>query len=177
MIYLNLFITFFKISIFSFGGGMAMLPLIQEELLINKWMSEAQFLDIVVISQITPGAIVVNCATFVGNKVAGLGGAFAATLGVATPSIILIYSLFTIITKLKDNFYKNIFFYAIKPVSVALILYAGYLIAKAALVTADLNPNFPSIIIMAIAFFIREKYKLNPIILVVCSGLLGIFIF
>lgn len=177
MIYLKLFITFFKISLFSFGGGLAMLPLIKQELLFNHWMSEAQFLDIVVISQMTPGAIVVNCATFVGNKVAGLGGAFSATLGVAMPSIIIIYSLFNVLTKLKDNFYKNVFFYAIKPVTVALILYAGYIIAKSTLITTGITPNYSAVAIMGTVFFIKEKFNVHPILLVICSGLIGILIY
>jgi len=91
-IYLTLFWTFFKIGLFTFGGGYAMIPLIQTEISERKkWMAPEEILDIVVIAESTPGPISVNAATFVGYRVAGVMGAFFATLGLAIPSLVIIY--------------------------------------------------------------------------------------
>ncbi len=89
MIYTQLFLTFFKIGLFSFGGGgYAMLPLIQQEMVANSnWLTLSEFIDLVAISQVTPGPIAINAATFVGYKMAGVFGSVAATSGVVTPSL------------------------------------------------------------------------------------------
>ena len=97
MIYLQLFISFLQIGMFSFGGGYAALPLIQGQVVTgHKWLTMAEFTDLITISQMTPGPIAVNSATFVGTKIAGVPGAFAATLGCILPSCVIV----TLIAKL-----------------------------------------------------------------------------
>lgn len=91
MIYFKLFLTFFKIGAFTFGGGYAMLPLVRNAVILeNDWISNEEFVDILAVSEMTPGPVSINCATFVGERTAGIFGALAATLGVVTPSVIVI---------------------------------------------------------------------------------------
>ena len=104
MIYLILFLTFFKIGLVSFGGGYAMLPIIQKEIIENhKWISEEDMLDIVAIAESTPGPISVNTATFVGYKVAGVLGSIFATIGLAIPSLVIIFVISFFYQKFIDN--------------------------------------------------------------------------
>ena len=91
MLYLQLFLSFFKIGLFGFGGGLAILSLIQHEVEAHAWMSQQEFVDIVAISQVTPGPIGINCATYVGYKMAGMSGAVLATLGIVLPSFAILY--------------------------------------------------------------------------------------
>ena len=92
MIYLQLFLSYLKIGFFGFGGGYAMLSLIQNEIVVQQgWLTDAQFADIVAVSQMTPGPIAINSATFIGYKTAGIMGSAFATLGVCLPSFIIIY--------------------------------------------------------------------------------------
>ena len=91
MIYLQLFLSFLQIGLFSFGGGYAAMPLIQGQVVTtHQWLSMSEFTDLITISQMTPGPIAVNSATFVGIKIAGIGGAFAATAGCILPSCIIV---------------------------------------------------------------------------------------
>ena len=85
MIYLKLFINFFKIGLFTFGGGYAMIPMIQELVLSNKWMDTKQMVDFIAISETTPGPLAINMSTYVGYEVAGIPGAFCSTFAVALP--------------------------------------------------------------------------------------------
>lgn len=100
MVYLALFYSFFKIGFFSFGGGYAMIPLIEKEIVnIHKWIPVNEFLDIIAISQLTPGPIAINAATFVGHKISGVLGSIAATVGVTAPSFIIILIIAMLIKK------------------------------------------------------------------------------
>ncbi|MDN5304531.1 MAG: chromate transporter [Fusobacteriaceae bacterium] len=175
-IYLKLFFTFFKISCFSFGGGLAMLPIIEKEVVKNGWLTTKEFLDVVVISQMTPGPIVVNSATYVGNRVAGTLGAIFATFGVVLPSLIIIISLANILKTLENNYYKKSFFMSLRPVIVSLILYAGVIIAKN---TYFINSkiNYLSIILTLFCLYLIKKTKLHPIFIIVISGVIGGIIF
>ena len=103
MIYISLFLAFFKIGMFAFGGAYGAVPLIQESVLAHGWMDEAMFSNIVAISESTPGPIMVNTATYIGNSQAGIPGAAAATLGVVLPSFLIIL----VITSMLHGFLKN----------------------------------------------------------------------
>ena len=120
---LKLFTTFFKIGLFSFGGGFAMIPLIQREVIERrKWINEKDFLDMLVLAQSTPGPIAVNTAVFVGYKTAGTLGAISATLGTVMPSFIVILLLALFFAEVRENRYVDAAFRAMRPAVVALIV-------------------------------------------------------
>ena len=120
---LKLFITFFKIGLFTFGGGYAMIPLIQREVIKKKgWIDEKDFLDMLVLAQSTPGPIAVNTAVFVGYKTAGTMGAIASTLGTILPSFIVILLLALFFVEVRENRYVDAAFRAMRPAVVALIV-------------------------------------------------------
>lgn len=120
---LKLFTTFFKIGLFSFGGGFAMIPLIQREVIErHKWINSKDFVDMLVLAQSTPGPIAVNTAVFVGYKTAGIAGAVAATLGTVLPSFIVILLLALFFAEVRDNRYVDAAFRAMRPAVVALIV-------------------------------------------------------
>lgn len=168
MILFEIFIIFFKIGLFSFGGGYAMLPLIQQEVTTNHtWVTATEFIDIVAISQITPGPIAINSATYIGFKTAGIIGSALATLGVVTPSIIIMIIISRFFIKFKNNKYLDYAFLGLRPATVGLIA------AAAVLVSYDSFIDFKSILIFAAAFFASYKYKLDPILLTVIAGVVG----
>ena len=118
----GLFITFFKIGLFTFGGGYAMLPMIQREITENhKWATEGEVLDCYAIGQSTPGIIAINTATFIGYRTGGIPGALAATLGMVTPSLIIITALSALILKYRDNIYVQKALLGIQGAVVALV--------------------------------------------------------
>lgn len=172
MIYINLLFTFFKIGLFSFGGGYAMLPLIQQEVVtFNKWLSHKEFIDIVAISQVTPGPIAINAATYVGYKVAGILGSSAATCGVILPSFILILIMTKFFFKFRNNKYVDAAFMGIRPAVVGLIAAAAILVAFGSFI------DYKSAIIFVFAFILTYKYKIDPILMIILAGVAGYFIY
>lgn len=167
MIIFELFITFFKIGLFTFGGGYAMLPLIQEEMIAHNWIAVDQFLDIVAVSQMTPGAIAINNATFVGYKLAGIPGIIATTFGVISPSLIIITIVATLMKKFSDHPYVEAAWTGIRPAVVGLIMVAVISLGKEAIT------SYQGIIIAIISLLLIAKFKLHPILVIVVSGFLG----
>lgn len=171
-ILIKLFISFFKIGLFSFGGGYAMLPLIKQEVIMNhNWMTSKEFVDVLAISEVTPGPFAVNSATFLGNKVAGFSGALVATLGVILPSFIVMTILMISINKYKDSPYINWFFEGIRPVVIGLILAAAISVGK------DTFIDIKSIVLGIIAFYLVGIKEKNPILIIILSGIIGIIIY
>ena len=122
----------------------------------------------------TPGAIAMNTATFIGNRVAGIPGAIVATMSLALPSIIVILILSKVLKQLEKNLYKKSIFFTLKSLTTALILYAGYMIARATWIIQN-NIEIKTIIISVLMFEIAYKKNINPIILIISSGILGYF--
>ncbi len=124
-IYLTLYLTFFKIGLFTFGGGYAMLPMLRREV-VNKygWATDEEMLDYYAIGQSTPGIIAINTSTFIGLSKGGFFGAICATLGMVTPSLIIIMSIARFFTEFQDNQYVLSAFTGIRVVVVVLILNA-----------------------------------------------------
>jgi len=174
MTLLKLFTMYFKIGLFNFGGGLASIPLLQNELEKNGFMGYDEFFNVLSISQMTPGAIAMNTATFVGNKVAGIPGAIVATMALALPSIIVILILAKVLQQLEENIYKRAIFFVLKSLTTALILYAGYMIARATWIIEN-KIEIKTIIISLLMFGIAYKKKINPVILIISSGVLGYF--
>ena len=188
MILLTLFLTFFKIGLFSFGGGYGMLPLMEREVTIAGWMSTEQFLSFVAVSESTPGPIAVNMATFIGSTQAGFLGAACATLGVIAPSIIIIL----LIVAVFKNFlkYKAVTsaMLGVKPVVVGLILTTGiylalknFLPAVASFSVEGFSLSALIVTVIAAAAFVGYKLivkkNMSPILLIVFSAVLGIVFF
>ena len=175
MIYLELFVEFFLIGAFTFGGGYAMLPLIQQTVLENGWLSEAQLIDFIAISESTPGPLAINMSTFVGMRMAGIGGAIMSTLGVVLPSFIVI----TIVAKCYEAFRKSNLMsgamVGLKPAVVALIAtsvisLSGNVIAYENFLTKE---NLITIAIVLVAGGLCYKKK-SPIFIILVCAILGI---
>lgn len=185
MIYLQLFIEFFLIGLFTFGGGYAMIPLVRETVLENGWLTEAQFYDFIGVCESTPGPIAVNMATFVGSDQAGVFGSICATLGVVLPSFIIILIIAMISGKFLKNKYVQRALKGIKAVVLGLIISTGiiFIIKTFGFVSLnEFNFNLISTIILVLLFiiyygysFIRKK-KINAILLIGISAVLGIIV-
>lgn len=177
MILLELFITFFKIGLFSFGGGYAMIPLISDEIARKGWMLEEEFVRIIGIAEMTPGPIAVNSATFVGYQTAGFFGSFFATLGVALPSLLIILSISAFFFKNMQHPVMKGAFKGIKPVVAGLIVSAAFIITKATLFEeGKIGLEFFQVeilVIVGILLLILRKVKLHPIALIGLSAGLG----
>lgn len=168
----EIFLVFFKIGLFSFGGGYAMMPLFEKEIINGlHWISYSDFIDIVAIAQTTPGPFAVNSATFIGNKLAGFWGSVVATLGVTLPSFIIMSIIFLTINKFRDSNAIKVSIRGIRPVVLALVLAAVVTIGKGAII------DYKSIIIAIVAFVLVRVKKLNPILLMAVGFLVGIVLY
>lgn len=120
-IYLKLFLTFLKIGAFTFGGGYAMLPLIQQEVIKNGWLTEEQILNFIAVSESTPGPFAINISTYIGTEKGGFFGALAATLGVALPSFVIILIVARVFTAFRKNRFVSGAMSGLKPAVIGLI--------------------------------------------------------
>ena len=173
----ELFFSYFKIGVFTFGGGYAALPLIQEEIVQNRgWITIQEFSDLLTISQMTPGPIAINAATFVGAKVAGFPGAVLATLGSITPALIIVLALAYLYYKYKNLTAVQSVLNSLHPSIVAFIASAGVTLVLAATFPANLQGGVDifAIIVMILGVYILRKYKMDPIKYMMFSGVLGV---
>ncbi len=197
MIYLQLFLSFFKIGLFGFGGGLAILSLIQMEVERYGWMSQQEFVDIVAVSQVTPGPIGINCATYVGYTTAGFWGSVLATSAIILPSLIIMLSIckayFWLNKKFHDNPYFTQTLRMLRFTVLGLIASAALLLIK----PTNFIDSVSWIIFALVAFFTvlpnfikkKEESRLStftfqlstflshPILLIVLAGLAGILIY
>lgn len=168
----DIFKTFFKIGAFTFGGGYAMIPIIQKEVVENKkWMGNEEFLDSIAVTNSLPGALAINSATFVGYRTAGLPGAIVAALGATMPSFIIVLIIAIFFSSIKDNAIVKDIFGGIRPAVVALIAYAIVTLAKSAGVT-KINISI-GVIAFALIFFAG----IHPIYVIIIAALAGWLIF
>lgn len=168
----DIFKTFFKIGAFTIGGGYAMIPIIQKEVVDNKkWMKNEEFLDAIAVTNSLPGPLAINSATFVGYKTAGVAGAAAAALGAVMPSFIIILIIAIFFSNFSNNAILDNIFAGVRPAVVALILYALVKLAKSAGIT-KINIAI-GIISLALILFLN----LHPIFVVILAGISGMFIF
>ena len=183
MIYLLLFFEFFKIGLFTFGGGFAMIPLVEEVVLQHNWLSESAFYNFIGVCESTPGPIAVNMATYVGSMQGGLLGSIVATLGVVLPSFIIVLIVASVLKKFTDNKYFKAFIKGVKPVVVALILSVGVILLAKSIGYVSIHEfsfDLINIIIFALvcAIFwgvkLIFKKKLSTIPLILISAGLGI---
>lgn len=169
---MELFISFFKIGAFSFGGGYAMLPLIKEEVIeIHKWLTNAEFIDIVAISEMTPGPIAINTATFLGYRVSGLAGSIVSTFAVVLPSFIVMSLIIHFLFKFKNSPYSDWFFTGIRPIVLGLIAAAGVTVAMDAFI------DVKSILIAITLFYFVSFKDLSPIFAILMAGITGLILY
>lgn len=187
MIYLQLFFEFFKTGLFAVGGGMATLPFLDAMALKTGWFTQAQLVDMIAVSESTPGPIGVNMATYVGFTSTGPLGSIIATLGLVAPSIIVILIIAKFLSKFKDSPIVKSVFYSLRPTSTALIAAAGVPVIMLSLTNSDKFKasgsildlfNFGAIILAIILFILTNKVKatkkLHPVVFIAASAILGI---
>lgn len=181
MIYLELFITFLTIGAFTFGGGYAMLPLIQNAVIEHGWLSESEIVNFIAVSESTPGPFAINIATYVGMETGGFLGAVCATLGVVLPSFVIILIVARIYKKFQESKIVEGCMTGLRPTVIGLIAGAVLTIGQTVFFPdgfgfANLNYYIIiiSVIICLIGIFLLFKKKVHPIILIVVSAALGV---
>ena len=187
MIYLILFLEFFKIGLFCFGGAFGMIPLIEETVLRHEWLTQAQFYDLIGICESTPGPIAVNMATYIGSVQGGLPGSLVATTGIVLPSFMVILFIASVTKNLTDNRYFSGFIKGVQPVVAALIISTGLILLVKTLILTNngqfcynLNLNPISVVVFlflaGVHFFADKilKKKISSVQLILISALLGI---
>lgn len=180
MIYLQLFFSFLQIGLFSFGGGYAAMPLIQNQIVdLHGWLTMSEFTDLITISQITPGPIAVNSATFVGIKIAGLPGALVATAGCILPSCLIVTLLAKLYLRYRDMKMMQDVLRFLRPAVIAMIASAGVSILVTAFWGEEAEILFSRTdwgmaAIFIICFFLLKKMKMNPIAVMLLAGVMKV---
>ncbi|WP_461613953.1 chromate transporter [Clostridium sp. Marseille-QA1073] len=166
---LQMFITFFKIGSFTFGGGYAMIPLIEKEVVDkHNWLTKEEFLDIIVISQTFPGALAINSCTFIGYKIGNFPGAILGLLGVTLPSFFIILLIAMFFAKFRNLYTVELIFKGINAAVPLLILVAIISLSK------SLNKNYINIVIIVITILAITIFNVNPVIIILLSAIYGI---
>ena len=184
---LLLFWEFFKIGLFSVGGGMATVPFLYDRAEKTGWYTQAQILDMLAVSESTPGPIGINMATYVGYVVGGIPGGVLATLGVILPGLILVLVIAMFLEKFRGNRIVEGAFYGLRPASTALIAAAGITVVEAALLNTALYAqtgslldlfSWPAIILAAVLWLltnvVKPTKKLHPVVFIAASAVVGI---
>jgi len=174
----DILITFFKLGLVSFGGGYAMIPLIQTEMVNHHWLNISKFTDMIAVSAMAPGPIASNTATIVGFKLDGFWGAVDACVGVTLPSLLLILIVGKLFFKFQEHPTVKAVFYGLRPTIIAVIAFAAIKFAISNGIIGGSNfMDIKSSIVMVAAFILLIKTKLHPAYLILVSGLIGIALF
>ena len=186
-LYLRLFWEFFKTGLFAVGGGLATLPFMYDISDKTGWFTHSMLADMVAVSESTPGPIGVNMATYVGFVTGGIPGAVIATVGLVTPSVIVILLIARVLKAFRENQYVDAGFYGLRPCSIGLIAAAGVLVVKLALFNTELYAstgalldlfNFKALILAAVLLAatrcIKKLKGLHPIVFILASAVIGI---
>ena len=186
MLYLRLFWEFFKTGLFAVGGGMATLPFLYSMSDATGWFTHAQLADMIAVSESTPGPIGVNMATYVGFSTAGVPGAVVATLGLITPSVIIILIIARVLAAFRQNKVVDAAFYGLRPCSVGLIAAAGLLVVKIALFDVDLYKQTGMLmnlfqwkaialaaVLIVLTRYVKPLKKLHPVFFILGSAAVG----
>lgn len=183
MMYLQLFWSFIQIGLLSFGGGYAALPLIQMQVdTEHGWLTLQEFADVLTISQMTPGPIAINAASFVGTRLLGIPGAIVATIGTVLPSMIIVLTLAWFYFRYRKLTAIQGALYGLRPAVVALIASAGLSILFLALFGSSSLPqsldsvSWSAMVLFVLGFFLIRKRKMNPIVMILGTGLLVVIL-
>ena len=180
---LNLFMAFFRIGAFTFGGGYAMIPMIQQDILSHGWLTQQQLIDFIAISESTPGPFAVNIATFVGMSQSGVAGAVCATLGVVLPSFLIILIVAKWFGRIQENIYVKAVFYGLRPASIALIAASGINVVAVTLLDLDKYRStgaaadllaWKAILLGIVLFAAQKRLKWSPVAFIAISAAVGI---
>lgn len=189
MMLLRLFYEFFKVGLFAIGGGMATFPFLTDLAAKTGWYTQAQLVDMVAIAESTPGPIGVNTATYVGFTVAGIPGALTATIGLITPSVIIILIIARVLARFRDSKLVQNVFYGLRPASTGLIAAAGFSVVLLALTGAQVDSvrgllhwqgsiHWPGILLAAVLLVLTRRVKqtknLHPVVFIALSAVVGI---
>ena len=180
---LQLFFAFFRIGLFSIGGGYAIIPMIRDQVVLsNHWLSMREFTDIITISQMTPGPLAVNTSTFVGMRVAGVSGALAATIGCICMGVLISYVLYHIFQRFSSSVFFMEILKGLKAASLGLIMSAaGTILLLAFFGTGapapGAMPDWAALAVFAASLFALRRWKLNPVLLMAVTGVLGLFLY
>ena len=168
----DIFVSFFKIGLFTFGGGYAMIPLIEKEIVEKKkWVGREEITDILAVSQSIPGAIAINSATFIGFKISGRKGALVATLGVILPSFVIISFIASFFSKFGDNHIVKSVFAGIRPAVVALIAFAVVKVGKTSI------KDKTGLIVAIIGFVLVIAFNIHAIFVIIGGAVFGLCVF
>lgn len=181
MLYLRLFLEFFKTGLFSVGGGLATLPFLYEMQEKTGWFTVEDLSHLIAVSESTPGPMGVNIATYTGFVTGGVPGCFVAVVGLVTPSVITIIIVYRILERFKDNRYVEWAMYGLKAASAALIFSAGISVAKTAFILEETAVcvsmiNWIAAALAAVLFIAMKLTKKHPIIYIIAAGIAGVLL-
>jgi len=180
---LQMFAVFFKVGLFTIGGGLVAIPIMQDFVIHYGWVSEKAFVDMIAVSQSTPGPIGINLATYVGQTQYGLLGSIVVTIGMVLPSFIIISIIARFMKTYLDNSWVKAALSKVRPTVVGVILAAGYLIAKVSLLQIDDFSasgqitdlvDMKKLVVFGVFFISMFKFKWHPILYIVLGGVTGI---
>lgn len=164
----EIFLSIFKIGAFTFGGGYAMIPLIEQEVVNNKkWLNKDEFMDVLVVAQSLPGAMAINASIFLGYRIAGILGAISALIAVILPSFIIIILIAVFFMQFRNNYYVNAAFMGITAAVPMLVLVGAISLAK------GIPKNLRSLITILISLIALIFFHINPVVVIIVSGVYG----
>ena len=164
----DIFLSIFKIGAFTFGGGYAMIPLIEQEVVSNKkWLNKDEFMDVLVVAQSLPGAMAINTSIFLGYKIAGILGAISALIAVILPSFMIIILIAAFFMQFRNNYYVNAAFMGITAAVPMLVLVGAISLGK------GVPKNLRSLITIVISLIALIFLDINPVVVIIVSGLYG----
>ena len=164
----EIFLSIFKIGAFTFGGGYAMIPLIEQEGVNNKkWLNKDEFMDVLVVAQSLPGAMAINASIFLGYRIAGILGAISALIAVILPSFIIIILIAAFFMQFRNNYYVNAAFMGITAAVPMLVLVGAISLAK------GIPKNLRSLITILISLIALIFFHINPVVVIIVSGVYG----
>lgn len=175
---LTLILTFFKVGLISFGGGYAILSIIEHEVMVHQWMTASEYAQAVALAGMSPGPIATNIAILVGYKTAGIGGAVMSVSGIILPSMIVVIAAALFLFKAGRDRWMQVLFYGLKPMVTALILYAAIRMGMNGQSLFGINfHTFATLAIFVFAILGIVKYRLHPLVILSASALMGIAFF
>ncbi len=171
-ILLSLYWSFLKVGLFTIGGGYAMIPLMEAEVInVHSWLSPAEFLDIIAVAEMTPGPVSINAATFIGYRLVGVTGSLVASLGVITPSLVLLLLLSRILFRVIQNPKTESFLNGLRSALIALILLASYTLGHNAII------DLPTAFVFGLVLLLSLLLRISPLYFIGLGAILGLILY